>query len=1035
MTMLTVDDLARDLKVRNEDLLKELVTMGFEVEGPESPLETDDPAALRAQLVTALPQREVVEKRIKPTVIRRRMKKAPGGHERFDVSHQPSQRTYEDAPSGPQDRSSAQDRADLRSRDAGRPPMKKIRKPEPARIIEMAPKPEPTPAPTRVLSPETPPEPPVVETPAIEPTAPHPGAARPPAAEPTEAATAEAEDRREAEVTAADQAVDMADRPAQELASEEAPEVQVSPQTPPGGPAAPGAIVREPEQTPTPAAAQGPQQVSQPEGSSEAASEAQPIRGETPAQAEERRAAAERIAKKKKKKEKRVQPAQIIGRVELKKEPPREPERPEPAPVRHPAQEAPGGRPAPSGGRPAPSGQHAYHAPQAPYQAHAPHPIVPDIVVDDEKRKKKKKDKKVKEAPEPVVEDDGLKVRRRKEVILRDALYEDGRRGRMRGKGKKPKLRKTEITLPKASKRRIKLPEEVTVASLAHKMSVKATEVIRHLLSLGVAASLNEAVDFDTASLAATEFGFEAEPAEQSEKDFLPVTPDTEENVVMRPPVVTVMGHVDHGKTSLLDAIRSTHVTDQEAGGITQHIGAHKVRVEKGELVFLDTPGHEAFTAMRARGAQVTDFVVLVVAADDGVMDQTREAINHSRAAEVPLIVAVNKIDKPEADKDRVIRELSEFGLIPEAWGGDTLFAYVSAKTGEGVPELLDLILLQAEMMELRANPNKQAIGTVVEARLDKGKGPVATVLVKEGTLKAGDPFVTGIHYGKVRAMLDSDGRSVETAGPATPVEVQGFSGVPDAGDSFLVVDEEKIARQVSIQRQDKIRQQEAASSGPGTLEDLLARIQEQEIKELNLIVKADVQGSVEAVKEALVGIPASDIKVKVIHSGVGGITESDIMLANASRAIIIGFNVRPTPKASQLAEHEKVDIRLYTIIYEAIEDVRKAMEGMLAPIEKETVMGRAEVVQTFSIPKIGLVAGSHVRSGKIERSNLVRLIRDDKVVYQGKISSMKRFKDDIKEAVEGYECGIGLENYRDVKVGDFIEAYIIEKESAKLTP
>lgn len=1031
MTMLTVDDLARDLKVRNEDLLKELVTMGFEVEGPESPLETDDPAALRAQLVTALPQREVVEKRIKPTVIRRRMKKAPGGHDRFDMSHQPPHRAYEEPPSGAQDRRPAPEKADLRSRDAGKPPMKKIRRPEPARIIEMAPKPEPPQGPTRVVSADVPPTPQASEHPAAQPAIPQPIAVEPRASGPAAAVTPGVASQSESDVTQAAPYVSQADLAGETRSPAQAQEAEASVRTAPEPEAASAPAAPEQEQVTGPRPAQA-AMAAPSEGATESEADAQPIRGETAAQAEERRAAADRIAKKKKKKEKRVQPAQIIGRVELKKEPPKEPERQEPAPVRHPVQDAPS-RPAPS--RPAPSSQEAFHQPRAPHPPHTAHPIVPDIVVDDEKRKKKKKDKKVKDAPEPVVEDDGLKVRRRKEVILRDALYEDGRRGRGRGKAKKPKLRKTEITQPKASKRRIKLPEQVTVANLAHKMSVKATEVIRHLLSLGVATSLNEAVDFDTATLVATEFGFEAEPAEQSEKDFLPVTPDTEENLVMRSPVVTVMGHVDHGKTSLLDAIRSTHVTDQEAGGITQHIGAHKVKVDKGELVFLDTPGHEAFTAMRARGAQVTDFVVLVVAADDGVMDQTREAINHSRAAEVPLIVAVNKIDKPEADKDRVIRELSEFGLIPESWGGDTLFSYVSAKTGEGIPELLDLILLQAEMMELRANPNKQAIGTIIEARLDKGKGPVATVLIKEGTLKAGDPFVTGVHYGKVRAMLDSDGRSVETAGPATPVEVQGFSGVPDAGDSFIVVDEERIARQVSLQRQDKIRQQEAASTGPGTLEELLARIQEQEVKELNLIVKADVQGSVEAVKEALLGIPASDIKVKVIHSGVGGITESDIMLANASRAIVIGFNVRPTPKASQLAEHEKVDIRLYTIIYEAIEDVRKAMEGMLAPIEKETVTGRAEVVQTFSIPKIGLIAGCHVRSGKIERSNLVRLIRDDKVVYQGKISSMKRFKDDIREAVEGYECGIGLENYRDIKAGDFIEGYIIEKESAKLTP
>ena len=917
---------------------------------------------------------------------------------RFDVSHQPSpsHRSLEEPPSGAPEKRPAPEKVELRTRDTGKPPAKKVRKPEPARIIEMAPKPEPVPA--RVAAPEPKPQPPVSET-----SVPEPSAAKPvsPATEPRATAGPEVTPSEpiRTQGTAADQQTSPGTEPQQASALD-----------------TPGPVATEAPQGPRPVAPkESTADETRPAPAASGAPDAQPPRDETPAQAEERRAAADRVAKKKKKKEKRVQPAQIIGRVELKKEPPREPERPEPVRHPHPPQEAPRPAPPPHGFQP-------------------PHPIVPDVVVDDEKRKKKKI-KKVREVTEPVVEDDGLKVRRRKEVILRDALYDDGRRGRLRGRGKKPKLRKTEITLPKASKRRIKVPDQVTVASLAHKMSVKATEVIRHLLSLGVAASLNEGVDFETASLVATEFGFEAEPAQQSEKDFLPVTPDTEENLVIRPPVVTVMGHVDHGKTSLLDAIRSTHVTDQEAGGITQHIGAHKVKVEKGELVFLDTPGHEAFTAMRARGAQVTDFVVLVVAADDGVMDQTREAINHSRAAQVPLIVAVNKIDKPEADRDRVTRELSEFGLIPESWGGDTLFSYVSAKTGAGVTELLDLILLQAEMMELRANPNKQAIGTVVEARLDKGKGPVATVLIKEGTLKLGDPFVSGTHYGKVRAMLDSDGRSVETAGPATPVEVQGSSGVPDAGDSFIVVDEEKVARQVSLQRQDKIRQAEAATTGPGSLEELLARIQAQEIKELNLIVKADVQGSVEAVKEALLGIPASDIKVKVIHSGVGGITESDIMLANASRAIIIGFNVRPTPKASQVAEQEKVDIRLYTIIYEAIEDVRKAMEGMLAPIEKEIVTGRAEVMQTFSVPKIGLVAGCHVRSGKIERSNLVRLIRDDKVMYQGKISSMKRFKDDIKEAVEGYECGIGLENYRDVKVGDFIEGYIIEKESAKLAP
>jgi len=680
------------------------------------------------------------------------------------------------------------------------------------------------------------------------------------------------------------------------------------------------------------------------------------------------------------------------------------------------------------------------HGPRPPRPGEAPaakpQPPADELLLEEERRRKKKaKEKKGREGVEERPEDDKVPVRRRKEVVLGADLYDDKvRGGRFRGRGKRAKPRKTEITVPKASKRRIKLPEKVTVANLAHRMSTKVTKVIQHLMTLGVAATVNENVDYETAAIVATEFGFEAEPASNLELELLPTRPgDLEQSLVSRSPVVTVMGHVDHGKTSLLDAIRSTHVTDQEAGGITQHIGAYKVRLPKGELVFLDTPGHEAFTAMRARGAQVTDFVVLVVAADDGVMDQTREAINHSRAANVPIIVAVNKMDKPEADKDRVLRELSEFGLIPESWGGDTLFSYVSAKQRQGIDELLEMILLQAEMMELRANPNKQATGTVIEARLDKGKGPVATVLVKEGTLKLGDAFVSGFHFGKVRAMLDHEGRSVEQAGPATPVEVHGFSGVPEAGEVFVVVDEEKIARQISIHRLDKQRVLDVATGSGMNLEELLARMAEQEHKELNLIIKGDVQGSVEAVKEALLGIPSQEIKIKVIHSAVGGVTESDVMLASASHAIIIGFNVRPSPKASQLAEQEKIDVRLYTIIYEAIEDIRKAMEGMLAPIEREIVVGRAEVRQTFHVAKIGNVAGCYVVSGKIERPNQVRLIRDDVVIYTGRIISMKRFKEDVKEAVEGYECGLVLENYRDVKVGDIIEAFTIEQESAKL--
>jgi translation initiation factor IF-2 len=933
MTMLTVDDLARDLKVRNEDLLRELLTMGFEVEGPESPLETDDPAALRAQLVTVLPHQEVVEKRIKPTVIRRRVKKGPEVVEKEEVAAE----TLAEAEAGPavEAQEGVPAEAKAEAKEPSKKPVKKAKKPEAAKIIEMAPRPA------------APRKPVVGPGPSAEPT---------PAPIPVEPAT-------KAEKAHSEGLRPAPEAPEPEAAAQEIPEEAL-------------------EKT-----------------------EVQPV--------EERLAAEEKPAKKKKKKEKKMQPAQIIGKVELRKEPPKEPERVEI--VR---------RPAPEPARPLRSVE-----PE-------PRPIVPDLVTEEQKRAKKK-EKKVRDIVEERIEEEKGKVRRRKEVLLRGDLYDErARHGRLRGKGKKPKPRKTEITTPKAIKRRMKLPEVVTVANLAHKMSVKASEVIQHLISLGVAAAINEPIDFDTATIVASEFGYETESSEQSETDLLPtLIKDTEENVVSRPPVITVMGHVDHGKTSLLDSIRSTHVTDQEAGGITQHIGAYKVKVGKGELVFLDTPGHEAFTAMRARGAQVTDFVILVVAADDGVMDQTVEAINHSRAANVPIIVAVNKIDKPEADKDRVIRELSEHNLIPEAWGGDTLFTYVSAKTGEGIEELLDLILLQAEVMELKANPNKLAAGTVIEARLDKGKGPVATVLVKEGTLKLGDPFVAGTHHGKVRAMLDHEGRNVDQAGPATPVEVHGLSGVPEAGELFVVVDEDKIARQISLHRQQKQREQEAAETAPASLEDLLARMQEQQTKELNIIIKADVQGSVEAVREALLGIAAQEIKVKVIHGGVGGITESDVMLASASKAIIIGFNVRPSPKAAQLAEDEKIDLRFYNVIYEAIDDVRKAMEGMLAPIERETIIGRAEVRQTFHVPKVGTIAGCYVTSGKIERSSQVRLIRDDIVIHQGRISSMKRQKDDIKESLEGYECGISLENYnKDVKVGDIIEAFTIEKESAKLT-
>ena len=501
-----------------------------------------------------------------------------------------------------------------------------------------------------------------------------------------------------------------------------------------------------------------------------------------------------------------------------------------------------------------------------------------------------------------------------------------------------------------------------------------------------------------------------------------------------RPPVVAVLGHVDHGKTSLLDAIRQTKVTETEAGGITQHIGAYKVSLQGKDITFLDTPGHEAFTALRARGAKVTDIVVLVVAADDGVMPQTIEAIDHSKAANVPIIVAINKIDKPEANPARVRNELAERGIVSEEWGGQNIFVEVSAKKKIGIEHLLEMILLQAEVMELKANPNRPARGTIIEAKLDKGRGPVATVLIQSGTLRVGDAFVAGSASGKVRALIDDTGKKINEAGPSTPVEIIGFSEVPTAGDVFTCVEDEKKARQIALARLQKQRLAEAARHKKLTLDELYSKIKEGQIKELGIVIKGDVQGSVEAIRSALEGITHPEVKVRVIHAAVGGINESDVMLATASNAIIIGFNVRPELKASQLAEKEGVDIRLYNIIYDAIEDVKKALEGMLEPTLKEKVLGRAEVRQTFQVSRLGTIAGCYVIDGMISRaSDGIRVIRDNIVVYEGKLASLKRFKEDVKEAQTGYECGIMIENFNDLKVGDILENYIIEKIAAKL--
>ena len=609
-------------------------------------------------------------------------------------------------------------------------------------------------------------------------------------------------------------------------------------------------------------------------------------------------------------------------------------------------------------------------------------------------------------------------------------------RGKSRRKPGKALPAAQQATQPlKAVKRKIRVDEAIRVADMAHQMGLKVNEIIKVLFGLGVMATINQSLDIDTATLVAAEFGYEVEKTGFSEEDYLlPSEPDRPEDLKPRPPVVTIMGHVDHGKTSLLDAIRKSNITSGEAGGITQHIGAYHVKTKRGEIVFLDTPGHEAFTAMRARGAQVTDLVILVVAADDGVMEQTREAINHARAAGVPIMVAVNKMDKPGADPDRVLRELSELGLQPEEWGGDTIVARVSAKTRQGLDELLELVALQAEILELKANPNKPAHGRIVEAKLDKGRGPVATVLIQEGTLRQGDNFVCGQFSGRVRALVNDQGKKVKEAGPSIPVEVQGFDGVPEAGEEFFSVADEKLARRIADARAIKQREKDLASESRVTLETFLSRrASDQEALTLNLVLKADVQGTLEAITEALTKQSTDKVRISVVHGGTGAITESDILLASASQAIIIGFNVRPTAKIKDVAERENVDIRFYDIIYKLVDDIKSAMAGLLAPVQREVYLGQAEVRNTFSVPKVGIIAGSYVADGKIARNAGVRLLRDGVVVYTGKVSSLRRFKDDVREVVKGNECGVGLENFNDIKIGDVIEAFETVEEAATL--
>ncbi|MFI5354864.1 MAG: translation initiation factor IF-2 [Desulfobaccales bacterium] len=656
-----------------------------------------------------------------------------------------------------------------------------------------------------------------------------------------------------------------------------------------------------------------------------------------------------------------------------------------------------------------------------------------------EEKKDLKGKKKTKRVETPEVR--GAKPVKKREVRERADLYgvSEGQTRGPRRKGMKKaikKVTKSELTMPKAIKRRIKVGEAITVGELAKRMGIKSSEVIKQLLHMGVMANINYPIDFDSAVIVAGEFGYEAEHASMQEEELLSFGTRKEGKAKPRPPVVTIMGHVDHGKTSLLDAIRETRVTEGEAGGITQHIGAYHVTLPggQGEVVFLDTPGHEAFTAMRARGAKVTDLVVLVVAADDGVMEQTVEAINHAKAAGVPLVVAVNKIDKPNANLERVKRELGQHGVVSEEWGGDVLFAEVSAKKRIGIPELLEKILLQAEILDLMASPDAPASGRIIESRLDKGRGPVGTVLVLDGTLKVGDYFVCGSQYGRVRAMFDDRGQKVEEATPGLPVEVQGFNGIADAGDEFQVLEDERKAKQISMMRQQKLREATLARISRVTLEKLYQQVKDGAVKELKMVLKADVHGSIEALAKALSELGSKEIKVNLIHNGMGEITESDIMLASASDAIVVGFNVRANPKAQALAEQEQVDVRHYDVIYNLLQDIHDALEGLLEPIVEEKVLGRAEVRQVFSITKTGTIAGCMVQDGKIERNSLARVLRGGKTVSEGgRVNSLKRFKEDVKEVLAGYECGIGIDRFSDFKAGDIIEAYVQEKVKAQL--
>jgi len=982
-----VFELAKDLGMDQKDLLRHLLDMGIAVSNNMSVLSPEDMQMVRER-VGGERSNVVEEKRVTTRVIRRRRKKAAHGDDGeadgLDAADDADGEVDESEPEPPAPAKVVQERSEP---------------PTAARIVAPAPKPEPTPEP---------------EPPAIREAASASVAETTTQPEPQPKVVQE-----KPEVVAVSQAQPEPEpAPAPTSAQTPAPATQPRPSEPQASEHKPGAarIISRPKPEPP---REEPRQAPRPEPRLEARPEPRP-EGEGEARPDGRREVrpgqkkeikVEAREKPKKKRRFEDEPARIISRPS--------PQAPPPPPSSAPSYQ----RPEPRGPRP------PYRPP-----ADGPAPggdMSPPPPKTDQPRRRKRSRKGPATAEEEALANK-LGVGRRKQVLDKADLYDAKRRGKGAKGGKKGK--KTEVTTPKAIKRRVKVGESIALGELAKRMGIKATEVVAKLLRSGMMVTVNQTLDIEDAILVAAEFGFEIDRVGFEEEDLLERVVDQPDDLRPRPPVVTIMGHVDHGKTSLLDRIRKSNVVDGEAGGITQHVGAYDVRLpEGGRVVFVDTPGHEAFTQMRARGAQVTDVVVLVVAADDGVMQQTIEAINHSKAAGVPIVVAVNKIDKPGADIERVRRELADRGLVSEEWGGDTIFAYVSAKTGEGVDNLLELLGLQTEILELKANPGKSALGRIIEARLDKGRGAVATVLVQEGTLKNGDNFVCGVHAGKVRAMFDDLGRRVDEAGPSIPVEVQGFTGVPEAGDEFAVVESDKSAKRIAEHRQMKKRESELASTRKLSLENILDQLKEGAVQELALVVKADVQGSVEALVESLGKLGNDQVRVHVIHSATGAITETDVMLASASNAIIIGFNVRPQGKVAEMAEAEHVEIRNYDVIYQMVDDINKALTGLLAPEFHEEVIGRAEVRDTFSVPKIGTIAGCSVQSGKIHRGAQARLLRDGVVVATTKISSLRRFKEDVKEVVQGFECGIGLENYGDIKVGDEIEVFVVHEVAATL--